>query len=91
MGAEANIGGGTITCNYDGWVKRRTEVGPGAFVGSNNTLVAPIRVGAGAYTAAGSTLTEDVPDDALGLGRSRQAIKPGWAQRLRAEKGDRAK
>lgn len=91
VGAEANIGGGTITCNYDGWVKRRTEIGPGAFVGSNNTLVAPIRVGAGAYTAAGSTLTEDVPDDALGLARSRQAVKPGWAQRLRDQKGDRAK
>ncbi len=76
VGAGANIGAGTITCNYDGAAKHRTEIGAGAFVGSNTSLVAPVRVGARAVTAAGSVVTQDVPDDALALGRARQVNKP---------------
>lgn len=81
VGARANIGAGTITCNYDGVKKHRTTIGEGAFIGSNSTLVAPLEVGAHAYTAAGSTVTEDVPEGALALGRARQVLKPGWASR----------
>jgi bifunctional UDP-N-acetylglucosamine pyrophosphorylase/glucosamine-1-phosphate N-acetyltransferase len=87
VGAKANIGGGTITCNYDGKVKRPTTIGDGAFVGSNNTLVAPVTVGDGAYTAAGSVITEDVPADALALGRARQTTKKEWAKRRRESEG----
>jgi bifunctional UDP-N-acetylglucosamine pyrophosphorylase/glucosamine-1-phosphate N-acetyltransferase len=83
IGAGSNIGAGTITCNYDGSAKHPTEIGPGAFVGSNSTLVAPVKVGPGAYVAAGSVITEDVPGDALALGRARQAVKPGWARARR--------
>jgi bifunctional UDP-N-acetylglucosamine pyrophosphorylase/glucosamine-1-phosphate N-acetyltransferase len=94
IGAEANIGAGTITCNYDGFSKHLTEVGAGAFIGSNSSLVAPVRIGAGAYVASGSVVTEDVPDDALALGRARQANKDGRARELRerlaAEKKRRA-
>jgi len=86
VGARANIGGGTITCNYDGLQKHRTKVGDDAFVGSNNTLVAPVTVGDGAYTGAGSTITEDVPPESLGIGRARQVNKDGWA-RERKTKG----
>jgi bifunctional UDP-N-acetylglucosamine pyrophosphorylase/glucosamine-1-phosphate N-acetyltransferase len=85
IGAGVNIGAGTITCNFDGQRKHRTEVGDGAFVGSDSTLVAPVRIGADAYVAAGSAITEDVPDGALGIARGRQSNKPGWA-RARAEK-----
>jgi bifunctional UDP-N-acetylglucosamine pyrophosphorylase/glucosamine-1-phosphate N-acetyltransferase len=85
VGPGANLGAGTITCNYDGQRKHRTEVGDGAFVGSDSTLVAPVKIGAGAYVAAGSSITEDVPDGALGIARGRQSNKPGWA-RARAEK-----
>jgi bifunctional UDP-N-acetylglucosamine pyrophosphorylase/glucosamine-1-phosphate N-acetyltransferase len=77
IGAGANIGAGTITCNYDGVNKHRTEIGPGAFIGSDTALVAPVRVGARALVAAGSVITEDVPDDAMGIARGRQANKPG--------------
>ncbi|MFC7476140.1 bifunctional UDP-N-acetylglucosamine diphosphorylase/glucosamine-1-phosphate N-acetyltransferase GlmU [Dankookia sp. GCM10030260] len=77
VGARANIGAGTITCNYDGVNKHRTEIGAGAFVGSDTALVAPVRVGARALVAAGSVITEDVPDDALAIARGRQATKPG--------------
>ncbi len=80
---RANIGAGTITCNYDGFAKHRTTVGAGAFVGSNTALVAPVRVGAGAITAAGSVITEDVADDALAIARGRQVEKPGRAALLR--------
>lgn len=80
VGPRANIGGGTITCNYDGTAKHRTTIGAEAFVGSNNTLVAPVTVADGAYTAAGSTITEDVPPDSLALGRARQVNKEGWAK-----------
>lgn len=83
IGAHANIGGGTITCNYDGCEKHRTTVGANAFIGSNNTLVAPVAIGDGAYTGAGSTVTDDVPADALALGRARQINKEGWAKRKR--------
>jgi bifunctional UDP-N-acetylglucosamine pyrophosphorylase/glucosamine-1-phosphate N-acetyltransferase len=77
IGAGANIGAGTITCNYDGVNKHRTEIGAGAFIGSDTALVAPVRVGERALVGAGSVITEDVPDDALGIARGRQANKPG--------------
>jgi bifunctional UDP-N-acetylglucosamine pyrophosphorylase/glucosamine-1-phosphate N-acetyltransferase len=85
VGAGANIGAGTITCNYDGFGKYRTTIGAGAFIGSDTTLVAPVKVGAGAFTGAGSTITEDIPDDALAVARGRQAVKPGWAAEFRAK------
>lgn len=77
VGAGANIGAGTITCNYDGITKHRTEIGEGAFIGSDTALVAPVKVGARALVAAGSVITEDVPADALAIARGRQATKPG--------------
>lgn len=83
IGAGANIGAGTIFCNYDGVAKHQTQVGAGAFVGSNSTLVAPVEVGAGSYIAAGSVITSAVPEDALGIGRSRQSVKEGWAKKRR--------
>jgi len=86
IGANANIGAGTITCNYDGFDKYRTEIGAGAFIGSNSALVAPIKIGEGAYIGSGSVVTKDVPADALALERSAQAVKPGWAQRFREMK-----
>ena len=79
VGARTNIGAGTITCNYDGRKKHRTIIGADAFVGTHSTLVAPVSIGDGAYTAAGSTITEDVPAQALGIGRGRQVNKEGWA------------
>jgi bifunctional UDP-N-acetylglucosamine pyrophosphorylase / glucosamine-1-phosphate N-acetyltransferase len=89
VGPRANIGAGTITCNYDGFKKHRTVIGEGAFIGSNAALVAPIVVGAGAYVAAGSTLTEDVAPDALAIARGRQTEKPGRAAAIRARRGER--
>ena len=86
IGANANIGAGTITCNYDGYDKHRTVVGEGAFIGSNTCLVAPVSVGAGAFTGTGTVITEDVPDDALALARTPQTVKPGWAARFRKAK-----
>ncbi len=83
IGAKSNIGAGTITCNYDGYMKHPTKIGAGAFIGSNNTLVAPVEIGDGAYTAAGSTITNPVPEDALALGRARQEVKEGWARKRR--------
>src|SRR5262249_12074608 len=83
IGAQVNIGAGTITCNYDGVNKHLTVVEDGAFVGSDSTLVATVRIGKGAYVAAGSTITENVPEDSLALGRSRQATKEGWARQRR--------
>jgi bifunctional UDP-N-acetylglucosamine pyrophosphorylase/glucosamine-1-phosphate N-acetyltransferase len=77
VGAGSNIGAGTITCNYDGVNKHRTEIGARSFIGSNTALVAPVRVGDGALIAAGSTITEDVPDNTLALARGRQVNKPG--------------
>ena len=84
IGAGANIGAGTITCNYDGYAKFFTDIGAGAFVGSNSSLVAPVSIGAGAYVASGSVITEDVPDDALAFGRARQRTLPGKGRELRA-------
>ena len=90
IGERANIGAGTITCNYDGVMKHRTRIGPRAFIGSNTALVAPVSVGADALVGAGSTVTEDVPAGALALARARQQTKPGLAiklvERLRAAK-----
>jgi bifunctional UDP-N-acetylglucosamine pyrophosphorylase/glucosamine-1-phosphate N-acetyltransferase len=83
VGADANIGAGAITCNYDGVNKHRTEIGPGAFIGVNSALVAPVSVGAGAYVATGSIITENVPDNALAVARSRQTVKEGWAEERR--------
>ena len=83
VGAGANIGAGTITCNYDGAAKHRTDIGKGAFIGSNSALVAPVKIGDGAYVGSGSVITEDVPADALAIGRGRQTVKEGWAKRLR--------
>jgi len=86
VGANANIGAGTITCNYDGFNKYRTEIGEGAFIGSNSSLVAPVKVGAGAYVGSGSVVTRNVPDDALAVGRGQQAVREGWAKRFREMK-----
>jgi bifunctional UDP-N-acetylglucosamine pyrophosphorylase/glucosamine-1-phosphate N-acetyltransferase len=83
IGADANIGAGTITCNYDGFEKHPTTIGKGAFIGSNSTIVAPRKIGDGAYTAAGSVITEDVPPDALAVGRARQVVKEEWARKRR--------
>jgi bifunctional UDP-N-acetylglucosamine pyrophosphorylase/glucosamine-1-phosphate N-acetyltransferase len=86
VGANANVGAGTITCNYDGSAKHRTTIGEGAFIGSNSALVAPVEIGARAYIGSGSVITEDVPADALALARGKQVIKEGWAARLRGLK-----
>jgi bifunctional UDP-N-acetylglucosamine pyrophosphorylase/glucosamine-1-phosphate N-acetyltransferase len=95
IGAGANVGAGTITCNYDGFFKELTEVGAGAFIGSNTALVAPVKVGAGAIIGAGSVVARDVPADALALTRGPHAVKQGWAaafrERRRAEKALRQK
>jgi bifunctional UDP-N-acetylglucosamine pyrophosphorylase/glucosamine-1-phosphate N-acetyltransferase len=85
IGAGTNVGAGTITCNYDGVNKHRTVIGEGVFIGSDSALVAPLTIGDGAYVAAGSTITKDVPADALALGRSRQVTKAGWATERRAK------
>ena len=87
VGANANIGAGTITCNYDGFSKHRTAIGEGAFVGTNTSLVAPVTVGDGAYIGSGSVITMNVPADALALGRGRQAVKEGWAAAFRQKAG----
>jgi len=83
VGRESNIGAGTITCNYDGVAKQHTEIGSRVFIGSDTALVAPVRVGDGAYVAAGSVVTDNVPPDALAIARGRQANKPGWARQRR--------
>jgi bifunctional UDP-N-acetylglucosamine pyrophosphorylase/glucosamine-1-phosphate N-acetyltransferase len=86
IGSGVNIGAGTITCNYDGANKHKTIIGDNVFVGSDSTLVAPVKIEKGAYVAAGSCITDDVPEDALALGRSRQTTKPGWAKAKRTAK-----
>jgi bifunctional UDP-N-acetylglucosamine pyrophosphorylase/glucosamine-1-phosphate N-acetyltransferase len=91
VGANANIGAGTITCNYDGYDKHNTEIGEGAFIGSNSALVAPVKVGKGAYVGTGSVVTEDVPADALAVARGRQAVKEGWAADQRKRRGKATK
>jgi bifunctional UDP-N-acetylglucosamine pyrophosphorylase / glucosamine-1-phosphate N-acetyltransferase len=87
VGEGANIGAGTITCNYDGVAKHHTNIGAGAFIGSNSSLVAPVKIGDGAYVGSGSVVTKDVPADALAVARTKQTIKEGWAKRLRQLKG----
>ena len=86
VGAKANVGAGTIFCNYDGFGKARTVVGEGAFIGSNSSLVAPVTIGAGAYVGSGSVVTKDVSPDALAVARGEQTEKPGWAKRFREAK-----
>jgi bifunctional UDP-N-acetylglucosamine pyrophosphorylase/glucosamine-1-phosphate N-acetyltransferase len=81
IGADVNVGAGTITCNFDGSKKHPTKIAGGAFVGSNSTLVAPVEIGDGAYIGAGSVVTENVPPDALALGRARQVMKPDWVKK----------
>ncbi len=91
IGKKSNVGAGTITCNYDGFHKYPTTIGNKTFVGSDSTLVAPVRIGDGAYIAAGSTITENVPSDGLGVARGRQVNKPGWAAKKRRELAAAAK
>ena len=91
IGAGANIGAGTITCNYDGFLKYRTNIGAGAFIGSNSALVAPVTIGEGAIVAAGSVVTRDVPPDALTIARGAQEVKPGWAISFRGVMAERKK
>jgi bifunctional UDP-N-acetylglucosamine pyrophosphorylase/glucosamine-1-phosphate N-acetyltransferase len=85
IGTKSNIGAGTITCNYDGFHKYPTTIGDRVFIGSDSALVAPVRIGDGAYVAAGSTITENVPAEALGIARGRQVVKAGWATKKRRE------
>ena len=82
VGEGANVGAGTITCNYDGVSKHRTDIGAGAFIGSNSSLIAPVRVGDGAIVGAGSAVSRDVPAGALAVTRAEQSEKPGWAVRF---------
>ncbi|HZC22131.1 MAG TPA: bifunctional UDP-N-acetylglucosamine diphosphorylase/glucosamine-1-phosphate N-acetyltransferase GlmU [Candidatus Binatia bacterium] len=86
IGSGVNIGAGTITCNYDGVHKHKTVIDDGAFIGSDSTLVAPVRIGKGAYIGAGSCITDDVPDDSLAIGRGRQVVKEGWAREKKQKK-----
>jgi len=90
IGAKANIGAGTITCNYDGYNKFLTEIGAGAFIGSNSSLVAPVKIGQGAYVASGSVITREVPDDALAFGRARQTTLPDRGRQLRERNAEMA-
>ncbi|MFN7103179.1 MAG: DapH/DapD/GlmU-related protein, partial [Pseudorhizobium sp.] len=83
VGAHTNVGAGTITCNYDGINKHVTQIGANAFIGSNSSLIAPVSIGDGAYVGSGSVITEDVPADALALGRGRQENKPERAKVIR--------
>ncbi|VAV90906.1 N-acetylglucosamine-1-phosphate uridyltransferase / Glucosamine-1-phosphate N-acetyltransferase [hydrothermal vent metagenome] len=91
VGKSANIGAGTITCNYDGFGKSHTSIGAGAFIGSNSSLIAPVKIGAGAYVGSASVVTKDVPENALALARAIQENKPGWAERFRAAKTRKSK
>jgi bifunctional UDP-N-acetylglucosamine pyrophosphorylase/glucosamine-1-phosphate N-acetyltransferase len=86
VGADVNVGAGTITCNYDGERKHKTVIEDGAFIGSDTQLIAPVRVGKGAYVAAGSSITEDVPAGSLGIARGRQTNVAGWVERKKGVK-----
>ncbi len=86
IGAKANVGAGTITCNYDGFAKHRTDIGAGAFIGSNSSLVAPVKIGDGAYIGSGSVITKDVPADALAVSRVPQEERAEWAAKMRARR-----
>ncbi len=83
IGAKSNIGAGTITCNYDGYLKHHTDIGAGSFIGSDSVLVAPLKLGDGAFVAAGSVVTADVPENALAISRSQQVNKEGRATAMR--------
>jgi bifunctional UDP-N-acetylglucosamine pyrophosphorylase / glucosamine-1-phosphate N-acetyltransferase len=89
VGPGANIGAGTIICNYDGFDKHKTDIGAGAFIGSNSSLVAPVKIGDGAYVGSGSVITRDVEADALAVARGRQETRAGWAKAFRARKSTR--
>jgi bifunctional UDP-N-acetylglucosamine pyrophosphorylase / glucosamine-1-phosphate N-acetyltransferase len=91
VGARANVGAGTITCNYDGFDKHRTEIGARAFIGSNSSLVAPVKIGEGAYVGSGSVISKDVAPDALALTRSSQEERQGWAAQMRERRGRKPK
>jgi len=91
IGPKANIGAGTITCNYDGYRKQRTDIGAEAFIGSNSALVAPVKIGEGAYVGAGSVITDEVPSHTLAVARGRQANIEDWARRFREEQEQRKK
>ena len=91
VGPRANVGAGTITCNYDGFAKHRTEIGAGAFIGSNSSLVAPVKIGEGAYIGSGSVISKDVAPDALALSRSPQEERPGWAAKMRERRNRKPK
>ena len=86
IGADVNVGAGTITCNYDGEKKHPTVIEDGAFIGSDSQLIAPVHVGRGAYVGAGSSITKDVPADSLAIARAHQVIKEGWAKKHRKGK-----
>ena len=85
IGSQVNIGAGTITCNYDGKQKHKTFIEDGAYIGCNNALIAPVTIGKNSFTAAGSVITENVPEDALAIARARQTNKEGYAKKLRAK------
>jgi bifunctional UDP-N-acetylglucosamine pyrophosphorylase/glucosamine-1-phosphate N-acetyltransferase len=91
IGPRANVGAGTITCNYDGFAKHRTEIGAGAFIGSNSSLVAPVKIGEGAYIGSGSVISKDVAPDALALSRTPQEERPGWAAKMRDRRNRKPK
>jgi bifunctional UDP-N-acetylglucosamine pyrophosphorylase/glucosamine-1-phosphate N-acetyltransferase len=91
VGARANVGAGTVTCNYDGFDKHRTEIGAGAFIGSNSSLVAPVKIGEGAYIGSGSVISKDVAPDALALARPPQQERPGWAAKVRERRSRKPK
>jgi bifunctional UDP-N-acetylglucosamine pyrophosphorylase/glucosamine-1-phosphate N-acetyltransferase len=91
VGEDANVGAGTITCNYDGMEKHQTNIGRGAFIGSNSALVAPVSIGDGAYVGSGSVITRDVPPDALAIARGRQVVKEKWAARFRKDRSGKKK
>jgi bifunctional UDP-N-acetylglucosamine pyrophosphorylase/glucosamine-1-phosphate N-acetyltransferase len=84
IGEGSNIGAGTVTCNYDGFFKHKTTIGDGAFIGTHTSLVAPVIIGDGGFTATGAVVTKDVPSDALAIARAEQVNKLGWAARFRA-------
>ena len=86
VGANSNLGAGTITCNYDGFFKHKTTIGEGAFVGTNSSLVAPVKIGNGAYIGSGSVITKDVPDDAMAVERNQQTNRENGAKRYREMK-----
>ena len=91
VGKNVNFGCGTVTVNFDGHAKYRTVIGDDCFIGCNSNLIAPVEIGAGSYVAAGSTITDPVPDDALAIARARQVLKPGWAKARRLRLGPRKK